>query len=288
VLHKKTFIALAAAVALGCVPMATSALAAGHPGNGHGGGGGQTFAGHATGGHAMGGHAMGGTARGGYGSAGYARGGRVVVRSSGDYYGGGQTIMMMAAASPIGSAAVSADSHRGRRAVQAELCRAADDKQPRQLLACAKDAALYRPNRHATDCRRLVIGEARRCDQKQRLTVKVWQFRKRLYELLEFQAAELLSGRFQAGQVAAIRIFYFAAALVIFRPESVTQDGEKPRRHVRPRCELLMISHVNEAKSLQEGLGYYCPGGGNIIDTDQTSFLTVGDANCTFNTISPR
>jgi hypothetical protein len=82
VLHKKTFIALAAAVALGCVPVATNALAAGHPG-GHGGGG-QAFAGHG------GGHAMAGPAHGGNGSAGYARGGRVVVRSGGGgYYGGG-------------------------------------------------------------------------------------------------------------------------------------------------------------------------------------------------------
>ena len=81
-LHKKTFIALAAAVALGCVPAATNALAAGHPG-GHGGGG-QAFAGHG------GGHAMAGPAHGGNGSAGYARGGRVVVRSGGGgYYGGG-------------------------------------------------------------------------------------------------------------------------------------------------------------------------------------------------------
>lgn len=91
-LYKKTFIALAAAVALGCVPVATNALAAGHPG-GHGGGG-QAFAGHG-GGHAMAGPARGGNgsagyARGGRGSAGYARDGRVVVRSGGGgYYGGG-------------------------------------------------------------------------------------------------------------------------------------------------------------------------------------------------------
>jgi hypothetical protein len=92
VLHKKTFIALAAAVALGCVPAATNALAAGHPG-GHGGGG-QAFAGHggghATAGPARGGNGSAGYARGGRGSAGYARGGRIVVRSGGGgYYGGG-------------------------------------------------------------------------------------------------------------------------------------------------------------------------------------------------------
>ena len=92
-LHKKTLVALAAAVALGCVPMATNALAAGHQNSGHSGGG-QAFAGH-SGGHAMAGPARGGNgsagyARAGRGSAGYARGGRVVVRSGGGgYYGGG-------------------------------------------------------------------------------------------------------------------------------------------------------------------------------------------------------
>jgi hypothetical protein len=93
VLRKKTLIALAAAVALGCVPVATNALAAGHQNNGHGGGG-QAFAGHG-GGHAMAGPARvgngsAGYARSGRGSAGYAGGGRVVVRSGGGgYYGGG-------------------------------------------------------------------------------------------------------------------------------------------------------------------------------------------------------
>ena len=91
-LHKKTLIALAAAVALGCVPMATAASAAGHQNSGHGGGG-HAMAGHGGGGQGFagrggGGRAMAGPARGGYGSAGYAGGGRV-VRSGGGYYGGG-------------------------------------------------------------------------------------------------------------------------------------------------------------------------------------------------------
>ena len=94
-LHKKTLIALAAAVALGCVPVATNALAAGHPNSGHGGGG-QAFAGHSGGGHAFagrggGGRAMAGPARGGNGGwlrprwtdRRLRRGGRVVVRSGG-------------------------------------------------------------------------------------------------------------------------------------------------------------------------------------------------------------
>jgi hypothetical protein len=68
----KTIIALTTAVALGCVPFATNAFAAGHPAGGHSGG-------HAMSGHAMGGHAMGG-------HPGYARGGR---GGPGGQYGGG-------------------------------------------------------------------------------------------------------------------------------------------------------------------------------------------------------
>jgi hypothetical protein len=90
----KTIIALTAAIALGCVPMATGALAAGQP-KGHAGGG-HTAGGHAMGGHAMGGHAMAGYARGGHGAR-YGRhyeGGAPIYDSYGGqgYYEGGAPI----------------------------------------------------------------------------------------------------------------------------------------------------------------------------------------------------
>ena len=72
-LHK-TLIALAAAVALGCVPAATSASAAGHPGGGH-------SAGHPVGGHAVGGRATAGHTR-------IGSGGRHVARYRGGYHSG--------------------------------------------------------------------------------------------------------------------------------------------------------------------------------------------------------
>jgi hypothetical protein len=83
----KTIIALTAAVALGCVPMATDALAAGQP-NGHAAG--HAMSGHAMSGRAMGGHAMGGHAVGGHVMAGYARGGHGA--RYGRYYEGGAPI----------------------------------------------------------------------------------------------------------------------------------------------------------------------------------------------------
>lgn len=89
----KTLITLATAVALGCAPMATIALAAGHPA-GHGSGGhamgGHAVGGHAMGGHAMGGHTMGGHTRGGHGTrygGGYYGGGGPIYDSCGGYYG---------------------------------------------------------------------------------------------------------------------------------------------------------------------------------------------------------
>jgi hypothetical protein len=75
----KTFIALTTAVALGCVPFATNAFAAGQPAGGH-------SSGHAMSGHAMSGHAMSGHAMGGH--PGYARGGHG-GQYGGGYYGNG-------------------------------------------------------------------------------------------------------------------------------------------------------------------------------------------------------
>jgi hypothetical protein len=81
----KIIIALTAAVALSCVPVATDALAAGHPG-GHAGGG------HAASGHAMGGHTMARHARGGHGAGngggGYYEGGGPIYDSWCDGYNG--------------------------------------------------------------------------------------------------------------------------------------------------------------------------------------------------------
>jgi hypothetical protein len=73
----KTIIALTTAVALGCVPFATNAVAAGDPAGSHN-----------AAGHAMSGHAMGGRAVGGHGHPGYARGGHV-GQYGGGYYGSG-------------------------------------------------------------------------------------------------------------------------------------------------------------------------------------------------------
>jgi hypothetical protein len=69
VLHK-TLVALAAAATLGCVPVATNALAANHASN-------HANARHAAVGHAMGRHSM----------AGYARGGHVARYGGGYRYG---------------------------------------------------------------------------------------------------------------------------------------------------------------------------------------------------------
>jgi hypothetical protein len=79
----RTLIAFTAVVALGCVPVTSSALAAGHAG-GHGSGA-RAGAGHAMGGHAVGGHAMAGRA---HRARGYAGGHRFGPGYGGGYGGG--------------------------------------------------------------------------------------------------------------------------------------------------------------------------------------------------------
>jgi hypothetical protein len=82
----KTIITVTTAVALGCMPVATNALAADHPGGGHGGGG------HALSSHAMGGHAAGGYARGGHGArygSGYHGGAGPIYDTCDGYHGNG-------------------------------------------------------------------------------------------------------------------------------------------------------------------------------------------------------
>ena len=69
-MFNKAIIAVITTVSLGCMPVATNALAADHPGGGHGGG-------HALSRDAMGGHAGGGYARGGHSA-----------RYGGEYHGG--------------------------------------------------------------------------------------------------------------------------------------------------------------------------------------------------------
>lgn len=72
-------------VALGCVLIATNALAASRTGGGH-------SVGHAMGGHAMGGNVRGGYARGGPGArygGGYSRGGGPIYDTCNGYYGNG-------------------------------------------------------------------------------------------------------------------------------------------------------------------------------------------------------
>ena len=84
-MFNKTIITVTAAVALGCPPVATNALAD-HPSGGHSGGG------HALSSHAMGGHAAGGYARGGHGArhgSGYHGGAGPIYDTCDGYHGNG-------------------------------------------------------------------------------------------------------------------------------------------------------------------------------------------------------
>ena len=113
-----------------------------------------------------------------------------------------------------------------RRAIRAESVGAVDGEQPREPRACAIDPALDRANCALTDRSRLLVGEARRADEKKSLARARRQHSKRHAEFLEFHPAVLLGRRFQAIDVTAVDVFDFAAALAVFRTEQVAEDGE--------------------------------------------------------------
>src|SRR6266436_8106644 len=113
-----------------------------------------------------------------------------------------------------------------RRVVLAEPVGAVDGEQLREPRAGTIDPALDRPYRALADRSRLLVGEARRTDEKQSLALAGRQLRERHAEFLEFHPALLLGRRFQAIDVAAGGVFDFAASVAVFRAEQVAQDGD--------------------------------------------------------------
>lgn len=134
----------------------------------------------------------------------------------------------------------------------ANLARIVDYEQLREPAACTIDATLNRPHRRLTDRCRLVVGEARRADEKQGLALNERQIRERVGELLELQATMLLGRRFQAVEVAAVGVFDLAASRAKFRPKKVTEDGAEPRLHVRSPLERIYAGYGAHERPLHE------------------------------------
>jgi hypothetical protein len=97
--------------------------------------------------------------------------------------------------------------------ILAEPVGAVDGEELREPRARAIDPALDRPYRALADRSRLLVGEARRADEKQGLALVGRQLCKRHAEFLEFHPTLLLGRRFQAIDVAADDVFDFAARL---------------------------------------------------------------------------
>src|SRR5882724_2444778 len=82
-----------------------------------------------------------------------------------------------------------------RRVVLAEPVGAVDGEQLREPRAGTIDPALDRPHRALADRSRLLVGEARRTDEKQSLALAGRQLRERHTKFLEFNPARLLRRR---------------------------------------------------------------------------------------------
>jgi hypothetical protein len=123
------------------------------------------------------------------------------------------------------SAAPAHGQNGTRRLVLAEPVGAVDGEQLREPRAGTIDPALDRPYRALADRSRLLVGVARRADEKQGLALAGRQLCKRNAEFLEFDPAVPLGRRFQAVDVTAVGVFDFAAAPAVFRAERVAEDG---------------------------------------------------------------
>src|SRR5271166_6727904 len=78
-----------------------------------------------------------------------------------------------------------------RRVVRTEPVGVVDGQQLREPRAGTMDSALDRPYRGLADRSRLVVGKARRADQKQGLALDGRQLCKRVAEIFEFHPAVL-------------------------------------------------------------------------------------------------
>jgi hypothetical protein len=137
-----------------------------------------------------------------------------------------------------------------RRGVRSKPVNAAEGEQHHEPRACTTDPALDCPYRDLADRSRLLVGEARRANEKQDLALAGGQLRKRRANFLEFQPAVLLGRRFQAIEVATVGVFDFAASLPIVRPDQVAKDREQPGVQVRPQPK-----RVDVGQGAQERFG---------------------------------
>src|ERR1700704_4272723 len=88
---------------------------------------------------------------------------------------------------PATASAAAATDHGADGVVGAEILRAIDIQQGAEFGARAVDAALDGADRAAADGCRVLIGEARRADQDQRLALVLRQLVERCAKLLEFE-----------------------------------------------------------------------------------------------------
>src|SRR6202034_725160 len=72
---------------------------------------------------------------------------------------------------------------------------------------------------------------------------------------IELQVTVLPRSQCEAREVAAVRVFDFAASFAVFRRKQVAEDGEEPRQHVRPRLEQMDVVYGAQERPLHEVIG---------------------------------
>ena len=114
--------------------------------------------------------------------------------------------------------------------ILAEPVGAVDGEELREPRAGTIDPALDRAYPALANRSRLLVGEARRADEKQGLALVGRQLCKRRPEFLEFDPALLLGRRFQAIDVTIGAVFDFAASRSVSKSNSFPPPAFMPER----------------------------------------------------------
>src|SRR5262245_31171374 len=117
--------------------------------------------------------------------------------------------------------AASAGEDGASRAIGPEVVDRVDRHELGETRAGAADAALDGADRTFADLGRLLVGEAGRTDQDQRLALIRRQLRQRRAEFLQLDAALLIGLRLHVVGILAFDVLHLAPPLAVLRPEKV-------------------------------------------------------------------
>ncbi len=112
---------------------------------------------------------------------------------------------------------------------------------PHQLTPRTAGSTFHCANRAATHCRGFIVGEPG-YRERQRLPMTGSQAVHRISNVEQMDVLLLRRGYPQQVGVPVIIVFNLTAAFAVLRIEFISQNGVKPRYHIRTGCEIVGVA----------------------------------------------